>query len=67
MFRRTDIIRRRVRKDPAEDDKVDAVAEALIKGKAGNDLEKDIKDQMASRSDMSDSDADASVRGGSRR
>ena len=46
VFRRTDIIRRRVRKDPAEDEKVEAVAEALIKGKSGGALEKDIKEQM---------------------
>lgn len=46
VFRRTDIIRRRVRKDPAEDEKVDAVADLLIKGKSGGDLEHEIKEQM---------------------
>ena len=52
----------------AEDEKVEAVAEALIKGKAGGDLEKEIKDQMVARSDASESEADAnSSRGGSRR
>lgn len=45
IFRRTDIIRRRVRKDGTEDEKVDAVAEALIQGKAGGELEKEIKEQ----------------------
>ena len=45
VFRRTDIIRRRVRKDGAEDEKVEAVAEALIKGKAGEKLEEEIKAQ----------------------
>ncbi|ORY26599.1 hypothetical protein BCR39DRAFT_254421 [Naematelia encephala] len=55
VVRRTDIIRRRVRKDQAEDDKVEAVAEALIKGKAGNALEKEIRDQMTTRSEAGDS------------
>ncbi len=68
VFRRADIIRRRVRKDPAEDDKVEAVAEALIKGKAGDDLEKEIKEQLTTRSEMSESDAEGSARpSGSRR
>ncbi|KAK8850518.1 hypothetical protein IAR55_004436 [Kwoniella newhampshirensis] len=64
-FRRTNIIRRRVRKDPAEDEKVDAVAEALIKGKAGGELEQEVKDQLV-KSDASESEAESS-RGGSRR
>nr|XP_019000384.1 uncharacterized protein I203_07166 [Kwoniella mangroviensis CBS 8507]OCF63845.1 hypothetical protein I203_07166 [Kwoniella mangroviensis CBS 8507] len=55
VFRRTDIIRRRVRKDPAEDEKVDAVAEALIKGKSGDKLEKEIKDQIIQKGNESDS------------
>ena len=67
VFRRTDIIRRRVRKDAAEDEKVEAVAEALIKGKAGGALEKEIKDQMTQRSEASESEAEGSSRGGSRR
>ncbi|WWC92315.1 uncharacterized protein L201_007269 [Kwoniella dendrophila CBS 6074] len=46
VFRRTDIIRRRVRKDPSEDEKVDAVAELLIKGKSGDKLEEEIKEQI---------------------
>ncbi|WVQ63308.1 uncharacterized protein L199_001460 [Kwoniella botswanensis] len=54
-FRRTDIIRRRVRKDPAEDEKVDAVAEALIKGKSGDKLEKEIKNQIIQKGNESDS------------
>ncbi|WVF68219.1 hypothetical protein IAT40_002984 [Kwoniella sp. CBS 6097] len=66
VFRRTDIIRRRVRKDPAEDEKVDAVAEALIQGKAGDALEIEIKDQMVSRSEASESEAE-STRSSSRR
>ncbi|WVR08543.1 hypothetical protein IAU60_005598 [Kwoniella sp. DSM 27419] len=60
VFRRPDIIRRRVRKDPAEDDKVEAVAEALIKGKTGDLLEHEIKEQLVSRSEASDSDAESS-------
>ncbi|OCF43601.1 specific transcriptional repressor [Kwoniella heveanensis CBS 569] len=66
VFRRTDIIRRRVRKDPAEDEKVEAVAEALIQGKAGEALESEIKDQMVSRSEASESEAE-STRSTSRR
>ncbi|OXG40906.1 specific transcriptional repressor [Cryptococcus neoformans Bt15] len=66
VFRRTDIIRRRVRKDPAEDEKVDAVAEALIKGKAGNELEKEIKEQLVTLSEASESDGESS-RGSRRR
>jgi len=66
VFRRTDIIRRRVRKDVAEDEKVDAVAEALIKGKAKGELEKEIKDQMVQRSEASESDAEGSIRSGRR-
>lgn len=50
IFRRTDIIRRRVRKDQAEDEKVEAVAEALIQGKSGEKLEEEIRDQMVARS-----------------
>ena len=46
VFRRTDIVRRRVRKDPSEDEKVDAVADALMQGKAGGSLEREIKEQM---------------------
>ncbi|TYJ54374.1 hypothetical protein B9479_004962 [Cryptococcus floricola] len=67
VFRRTDIIRRRVRKDPAEDDKVDAVADALIKGKAGGDLEKEIKDQLVTRSDASENESEISTKSRSRR
>ena len=67
IFRRTDIIRRRVRKDAAEDEKVEAVAEALIQGKAGGALEKEIKNQMTQRSEASESEAESSSRGGSRR
>jgi hypothetical protein len=59
VFRRTDIIRRRVRKDPAEDEKVEAVAELLIKGKAGEALESEIKEQLTQRSEASESEGEA--------
>nr|XP_031862520.1 uncharacterized protein CI109_002017 [Kwoniella shandongensis]KAA5529592.1 hypothetical protein CI109_002017 [Kwoniella shandongensis] len=64
VFRRTDIIRRRVRKDPTEDEKVEAVAEALIKGKAGGELEKEIKETLVGKSEGSESEAESS-KGGS--
>jgi len=67
VFRRTDIIRRRVRKDPAEDEKVDAVAEALIKGKTGNKLEEEIKEQMVTRGEASESEEEARTSSGARR
>ncbi len=54
-----------MRKDPAEDEKVEAVAEALIKGKAGGDLEQEIKEQMVARSEASESEVESSR--GSRR
>lgn len=59
VFRRTDIIRRRVRKDQAEDDKVEAVAEALIQGKSGEKLEKEIREQMIARSNEIASESEA--------
>jgi len=58
-FRRTDIIRRRVRKDQAEDEKVEAVAEALIQGKSGEKLEKEIRNQMVVRSNEIASESEA--------
>ncbi|KAJ9123245.1 hypothetical protein QFC22_001441 [Naganishia vaughanmartiniae] len=48
-YRRTDIIRRRVRKDPLEDDKCDAVASLLIQGKAGDALESEVKEKIAEK------------------
>ena len=59
VFRRTDIIRRRVRKDQAEDEKVEAVAEALIQGKSGEKLEKEIRNQMVVRSNEIASESEA--------
>nr|XP_018259600.1 uncharacterized protein I303_07668 [Kwoniella dejecticola CBS 10117]OBR81758.1 hypothetical protein I303_07668 [Kwoniella dejecticola CBS 10117] len=67
VFRRTDIIRRRVRKDPAEDEKVDAVAAALIEGKSGNKLEEEIKEQIIQKGNESDVGSEGSSSSASRR
>lgn len=56
-----------MRKDPAEDEKVDAVAEALIKGKTGLKLEEEIKEQMVTRGDASESEEEARTSSGARR
>jgi len=56
-----------VRKDPAEDEKVDAVAEALIKGKTGDKLEEEIKEQMVTRGEASESEEEARTSSGARR
>ncbi|WWC63542.1 uncharacterized protein I303_106145 [Kwoniella dejecticola CBS 10117] len=46
VYRRTNVIRRRVRKDEAEEQKCKSVAELLIKGKSGEDLENEIKEKI---------------------
>lgn len=46
-YKRADIVRRRVRKDVNEDNKCDAVAALLIKGKAGAGLEQEVKRELA--------------------
>ncbi|OCF40707.1 hypothetical protein I317_05479 [Kwoniella heveanensis CBS 569] len=46
VYRRTNVIRRRVRKDEAEEEKCKSVAELLIKGKSGEALENEIKDKI---------------------
>jgi HMG box factor len=46
VYRRTNVIRRRVRKDEAEDEKCQSVAELLLKGKSGEALESEIKDKI---------------------
>ena len=56
-----------MRKDPAEDEKVDAVAEALIKGKTGDKLEEEIKEQMVTRGEASESEEEARTSSGARR
>lgn len=61
IFRRTDIIRRRVRKDPVEDEKVEVMAEALIKGKKGDELENEVKDVLGDKVEAS-SESGASTR-----
>lgn len=47
VYRRTNVIRRRVRKDEAEEEKCRSVAELLIKGKSGEALEEGIKEKLA--------------------
>ena len=58
VFRRTDIIRRRVRKDKTEDEKVEAVAEAMIKGKAGEELVEEVKEQIIRSAAASEDESD---------
>lgn len=62
VFRRTDIIRRRVRKDKTEDNKVEAVADAMIKGKAGTALAEEVKEQVAASAAASESESEAPKR-----
>ncbi|KAL7419486.1 hypothetical protein Q5752_006324 [Cryptotrichosporon argae] len=66
VVRRTDIIRRRVRKDPSEDKKVEAVAEALIQGKHGQELEHEIRSTIKD-SVKSDAESDTESRSSRRR
>ncbi|WVQ72004.1 hypothetical protein IAR50_001548 [Cryptococcus sp. DSM 104548] len=51
VYRRTNVIRRRVRKDEAEEEKCKNIAELLSKGKSGEQLEAEIKERIASESD----------------
>ncbi|ORX38285.1 hypothetical protein BD324DRAFT_649662 [Kockovaella imperatae] len=46
VYRRTNVIRRRVRKDEAEEEKCRSVAELLLKGKSGEALEQEIKEKI---------------------
>ena len=46
VYRRTNVIRRRVRKDEAEEEKCRSVAELLLKGKSGEALESEIKEKI---------------------
>jgi HMG box factor len=46
VYRRTNVIRRRVRQDEAEEEKCRSVAELLLKGKSGQDLEHEIKEKI---------------------
>jgi hypothetical protein len=47
-------LQRRVRKDPLEDDKCDAVASLLIQGKAGNALETEVKTKIAEKTGLAE-------------
>ncbi|ODO11053.1 hypothetical protein I350_01655 [Cryptococcus amylolentus CBS 6273] len=47
VYRRTNVIRRRVRKDEAEEEKCKNIAELLSKGKSGEQLEAEIKEKLA--------------------
>ncbi len=46
VYRRTNVIRRRVRKDEAEEEKCASVAQLLLKGKSGVALESEIKNKI---------------------
>ncbi|KIR77582.1 HMG box factor, other [Cryptococcus gattii EJB2] len=48
VYRRTNVVRRRVRKDEVEEEKCKNVAELLMKGKSGQELEQEIKEKVAS-------------------
>ena len=50
VYRRTNVIRRRVRKDEAEEEKCKSVAELLMKGKVGKELEAEIREKARSAS-----------------
>lgn len=44
MYRRTNVVRRRVRKDAAEEEKCKSVAQLLMQGKSGEELAEEIKE-----------------------
>jgi hypothetical protein len=46
VYRRSNVIRRRVRKDAAEEEKCQEVADLLINGKTGKELESEIKEKI---------------------
>lgn len=48
VYRRTNVVRRRVRKDEAEEEKCKNVAELLMKGKSGQEMEEKLKEKVAS-------------------
>ncbi|WWC93345.1 hypothetical protein V866_000179 [Kwoniella sp. B9012] len=60
VYRRTNVIRRRVRKDEAEEQKCKSVAELLIKGKSGEDLENEIKEKIRNGNGVDNSSNDKS-------
>lgn len=49
VYRRTNVIRRRVRKDDAEEEKCNNVAQLLLEGKTGEALAEEIKDGGADK------------------
>lgn len=55
------ILQRRVRKDPLEDDKCDAVASLLIQGKAGNALENEVKGKIAEKTGLAENPEDINL------
>jgi len=44
VYRRTNVVRRRVRKDAAEEEKCKSVASLLMQGKTGEELAEEIKE-----------------------
>ncbi|KAK6910905.1 hypothetical protein I204_03058 [Kwoniella mangroviensis CBS 8886] len=60
VYRRTNVIRRRVRKDEAEEQKCKSVAELLIKGKSGEDLENEIKEKIRNGNEVNNESNDKS-------
>ena len=44
VYRRTNVVRRRVRKDAAEEEKCKSVAQLLMQGKTGDELAEEIKE-----------------------
>ncbi|KAK8854591.1 hypothetical protein IAR55_003330 [Kwoniella newhampshirensis] len=64
VYRRTNVIRRRVRKDEAEEEKCKSVAELLIKGKSGEELEGEIKEKIGKGSKPVLEEAGGSVASG---
>jgi HMG box factor len=44
VYRRTNVVRRRVRKDAAEEEKCKSVAQLLMQGKTGEELAEEIKE-----------------------
>ncbi|EIW68407.1 hypothetical protein TREMEDRAFT_63576 [Tremella mesenterica DSM 1558] len=65
VYRRTNVIRRRVRKDQAEEDKCKSVAELLLRGKTGKALEEEIRERkvLDEESEVSEKKDKSSRRG----
>ncbi|WVQ79691.1 hypothetical protein IAT38_001791 [Cryptococcus sp. DSM 104549] len=67
VYRRTNVIRRRVRKDEAEEEKCKNVAELLIKGKSGEELESEIREKISKGSEGEGSSSGRGSKATSRR